>query len=131
MSGKLSPKIKRNRSNGDSIFKIEEFKMAFNIANRVYFDIKPNNKEDIIIMLGVLWSDDFDPNSSLKSNRGSVWVKTLTLISNDKRGNDETNTYIISLEHKGCDHDDIEETIVNKLIEVETNDFYSSASKKR
>ena len=57
--------------------------------------------------------------------------KTLTLISDDKKCNDETNTYIISLGYKGCDHDKIEEINVNELTEVENNYFYSSALKKR
>ena len=115
MSGKSPPKIKRNPRNGDSVFKIEESIMALYIANRVYVDMNPKNNEDIIIILGILWSDDFDPNSSLKSNRGSAWVKTLTLISDDKKCNDETNTYTISLGHKGYDHDKIEQKIVSEL----------------
>ena len=25
------------------------------------------------------WSDDFDPNDSVKNNRGSIWLKTVTI----------------------------------------------------
>ena len=113
MSGKLPPKIERNQANGDSVFKIEESIMALDIADRIYMDMNSTNKEDIITILEILWSDDFYPNSSLKSNRESAWVKTLTLISDDKKCNDETNTYIISLEHKGSNHDKIERKIVS------------------
>ena len=60
--------------------------------------------------------------------------KTLTLISDDKGGDDEINTYIVSLGHKGCDHNKIEQKIVrelNELAEVENNYFDSSALKKK
>ena len=30
-------------------------------------------KEDIIVLLAVSWSDDFDPKSSIKANRGA-WM---------------------------------------------------------
>ena len=134
MSGKLPPKIKRNPTNGDSMFNIEESVMAIDIADRIYMEMNSTNKEDIIIMLGILWSDDFDPNSSLKSDRGLPWVITLTLISDDKKCNDETNTYIISLGHIGCDRYNIEQKIVSELKEltkVDNNYFYSSALKKK
>ena len=33
-----------------------------------------------------IWSDDFDPNKSIKGNRQSVWIKTLTIFTMDSNG---------------------------------------------
>ena len=56
-----------------------------NIAKQVLsraIKSNPNVKqEDILVILGLQWSDDFEPNGSRKSNRGSVWIKTVTFIS--------------------------------------------------
>ena len=49
-------------------------------------------------MTGVSWSDDFEPNSMSKANRGSVWIKTLTFISNN----------LYSIASKNENHDEIE-----------------------
>ena len=34
-----------------------------------------NDLENVLIMTGVQWSDDFEPNSLSKSLRGGVWIK--------------------------------------------------------
>ena len=41
---------------------------------------------ELIIILRIQWSDDYDPNSAIKSNRGSIWVETVTFISEDFGG---------------------------------------------
>jgi hypothetical protein len=46
----------------------------------------------LIVVLVVLWSDDFEPNKSIKSNRGSVWIKTATFIVKGQTGT--SHTYI-------------------------------------
>ena len=54
-----------------------------------------------------LWSDDFEPNTSVKSNRGSVWIKTHTFVILDSIRNDITNTQTIAIGHKGYNHNSV------------------------
>ena len=69
-----------------------------------------NNKvpqDDLTIILAIQWSDDFETNTSVKSNRGSVWIKTLTFVSLDSNCNNITNTYPIAIGHKGDNHNSV------------------------
>lgn len=66
-----------------------------------------------IVLLCVLWSDDFEINYSQKSNRGSCWMKTMTFLANDGK-QDLRHTYPLAVGHKGINHD-----LVNKYIEDE------------
>ena len=83
-----------------------------------------SNNDELIIMLGIQWSDDCDPNSSIKCNWGSIWVKTVTFISEDFGNNDHSDTYPISLSYKGKDHDVIERQYMNELNELEFRSSY-------
>ena len=87
--------------------------MAISIANNVRMGMKQDNG-DYLIILGILWSDDFDPNSSLKANRGSAWIKTLTFVTDDNNKNNVTNTYVLSIGNKNENYDNIEHEIVKK-----------------
>jgi len=75
-------------------------------------------KEDILVVLGMQWSDDFEPNGSSKSNRGSVWMKTLTFVSDTKTKNDIINTYPLSIGLKGASHDCVEEKFIMECKEL-------------
>lgn len=60
---------------------ITDSKMARAAAQRGY-DINSNvDRDDVIILLALQWNDAFDPNSSIKSNWGAVWIKNVTFIS--------------------------------------------------
>ena len=90
------------------------------------------NPNEILVILGLLWSNDFDPNISIKSNRGSVWIKTLTFVAENTHINDERYTYPISIGLKSNDHEKIERMFVNELNELSTginNEFDSTAIK--
>ena len=41
---------------------------------------------DVIVLFLKFWSDDFDPNNSIKSNRQSVWIQTVTIFAMTKEG---------------------------------------------
>jgi hypothetical protein len=64
------------------------------------------------------WSDDFEPNSQAKSNRGSAWVCTITFCL--PPGCTRPATYVVALGDKDLDHS-IVETEFNK----EYNDLTS------
>ena len=57
-------------------------------------EIDPNN---IMVILGVRWIDDFEPNGSSKPNRGSVWNKTVIFRSDSTSKNELSDTYPISI----------------------------------
>lgn len=63
------------------------------------------------------WSDDFEPNYSTKSNRGSVWIKTVTISAPPQLLNAGSHTYVIALGPKSSSHDEIERKF---QLELET-----------
>ena len=74
--------------------------------------------ENLIVLMGITWSDDFDPNSSIKANRGAVWIRTVTLISESFSDNRLEDTYTISIGLKNKCHDTIERKFVTELEEI-------------
>jgi hypothetical protein len=77
--------------------------------NRMWSNNVESKKGDNIIVLFLkLWSDDFDPNTSVKSNRQSVWVKTVSIFARLKNGNKVTYTYPIATSPKGDNHDEVD-----------------------
>ena len=62
------------------------------IAQQVYNRARANNNRmhpsDLIVLLCVKWSDDFVPKGSSKSNRGSVWLKTVAFVSDSHSKNE-------------------------------------------
>ena len=86
-----------------------------------------------MIITAVQWSDDFDPNSFCKNNRGSVWIKTLTFFSSDYDSNKIENTYPLSIGLKKDNHDIIEQAMIKELFDLKSgkdNIFYSKALNK-
>ena len=79
----------------------------------------PNvNRNDIVVLVGVYWSDDFELNTSVKTNRASVWLKTLKFLSETYLFNDIKNTYPISMGLKSISHNLIESLYVKELSEI-------------
>ena len=70
---------------------------------------------DVIVLFLKLWSDDFDPNSSIKSNRQSVWVKTVTIFAMTRDGSKVTATYPVATAKKGVDHTEVEHLFGKEL----------------
>ena len=121
---KLLPKTKRF---------ITDSKIAHDIARRGYAVNKDIARNDVIILLGLQWSDAFDPNSSTKSNRGAVWIKTVTFVSDRFENNNIHDTFPIAIGLKSNNHDAIERRFVEELLELGSginNTFYSSIRKR-
>lgn len=80
--------------------------------------------KQIVIIFFKIWSDDFDPNNSVKSNRQSVWVKTLiSIFARLIDGTKVTYTYPISTAPKGVCHDEVDIQIYNELQSLRTGCF--------
>ena len=75
-------------------------------------------KDNLLALMGIIWSDDFDPNLSIKANRGAVWIGTVTFISELFADNTLEDTYNISIGLKNQYHDVIERKFVTELEEL-------------
>ena len=84
---------KVSQSNEDRISNISDSKLSKDAYKRACITNPDVPKEDLIVLLAVSWSDDFDPNSSIKANRGAVWIKTVTFISESFSENKIEDTY--------------------------------------
>ena len=90
--------------------------------------------DNLIVLMGISWSDDFDPNSSIKANRGAVWIRTVTFISQSFSDNTLEDTYTISIGLKNKCHDAIEREFVKELEQLKNgknNQFFFNETKTR
>jgi hypothetical protein len=74
------------------------------------------------------WSDAFEPNTSNKGNRLSVWIKTITISRPcSLGGNDITNTFPIAIGPKNGSKDAVEKAIMEdlKLLSLDHVDNYT------
>jgi hypothetical protein len=77
------------------------------------------------------WSDDFEPNTSLtKSNRGGVWVKTITIGPPGSRSHQLTYTYPIAMGSKNISHEEAEVAIQEDLLKLARPEGMVMYSKK-
>jgi hypothetical protein len=79
----------------------------------------------IVPIFITLWSDDFDPNRSIKANRQSVWIKTCTLFFRSKDGKYIERTYPVSMSKKGQNHETVEYHIKEELGLLNSGNFVS------
>ena len=74
-----------------------ESRVCQDIYRRAYDKNPFVPKEDLIVFMGLSWSDNFSPNSSINENRGAAWVNKLTLVSTTFSHNIVEDTYPISI----------------------------------
>ena len=78
------------------------------------------------------WSDDFEPNK-MKSNRNSIWIKTVTISPvNGMKKDSHHNTYPISLGPKNSSHESVEVRFKEDLKQLRngsTRMFYNGITK--
>jgi hypothetical protein len=63
------------------------------------------------------WSDAFEPSSCTKNNRGSCWIKTVTISPTVLELHNMTYTYPIAIGKDGDDHSTVEQLFANELQE--------------
>ena len=61
------------------------------------------------------WSDDFDPNKSIKANRQSIWIKTATIFTMSDKGDKIKITYPVSMALKKESHKCVEQKFRNDI----------------
>jgi hypothetical protein len=62
------------------------------------------------------WSDDADPNSSIKSNRGSFWFKSVTISPTKRMIHSMSHTYPLAMGHKNANHDLVGQWLKDDLL---------------
>ena len=106
---------KKSDYNINVIHNISDSKICKEVYERAYIMNPTTPKEDIVVLMGISWSDDFEPNSSIKANKGGVWIRTVTFISETFCDNKLEDTYTISIGLKQNNHDVIEEKFLSEL----------------
>ena len=105
-----------------------QFQNLYENARRLY-------STPVIALWGVEWSDDFEPNSQAKQNRGSAWVKTVTIATPHARIHSTDNTYVIAIGRKGTSHEEVERLFANELKTLvgnsDANMFYCGKIKRQ
>ena len=84
------------------------------------YDEQSQDKKEVVHVAIVEWSDDFEGNNSIKSDRSSIWIKTVTMIC--EKGKDSADgTYIVALGEKSANHEPVEAAFATTLMELSDN----------
>ena len=115
------------------VTKISESQRAIEIYQN-FLQRFPDDSSAISIWINE-WSDDMDPMDSIKSNRNSVWIKTITVSPpHGKREKLHLYTYPIAIGLKKSCHEEVEEKFAADLKLLckgtELGLFYSAAHGK-
>jgi hypothetical protein len=76
------------------------------------------------------WSDDADPNSSIKSNRGSFWFKSLTISPTKTMIHSMSHTYPLAMGHKNANHDLVGQCLIDDLATLGSDQGVPMYSKR-
>jgi hypothetical protein len=114
-----------NRSDADKLPQFPVTSISSTTMCRQLFDINQYN-QPILADFNVWifeWSDDFEPNSSLtKSNRGGVWVKTITIGPPGTHDHLMAYTYPIAMGPKNASHEEAEIVIRENLLRLSSHE---------
>jgi len=89
--------------------------------------------DDVMVLYLVEWSDGFEPSLSVKSNRGSCWLKTVTISPPPHLIHSCCNTYPIALGMDGESHEEVERLFAEELRSFKAgknNIFYHGGLKR-
>jgi hypothetical protein len=101
----ISIDIIENVSSSDTVRTLSESLRAKTIANNCQNICLTNN---MLCLYVVEWSDECEPSYSIKSIRGSVWLKTITISPPHNKLHCMTNTYPIAVGPHDVDHEEVE-----------------------
>ena len=118
-------------SNNDlHLFRSNRIKSIIKKAkNRIIIDNVRNSSTPMLVLFITVWSDDFDPNKSIKNNRQSVWIKTITIFTMSKFGEKKKITYPVCLAFKGSNHDSVDLQHSLELSSLTSGELLSMYSK--
>ena len=110
----ISVELIENCSSSEKVCTLSESLRAKTIAKNCQNISLTNNT---LCLYVVEWSDAFEPSSSIKSNRGSVWLKTITISPPHNKLHCMTNTYPIAIGPHDVDHEDVEQLFAQELLQ--------------
>lgn len=93
---------------------------AFELSNKLS---SCDQDEDVQKLLISIWSDGCDPNSRNKSNRGSLHITTVSVLSDIDR-NCENNTFVVAIGREGGDHSFVRELLYKDIKKLEKTHSY-------
>ena len=76
------------------------------------------------------WSDDADPNNSIKNNRGSLWFKSVTISPTRDMIHSMSHTYPLALGHKNADHEHVGRLLREDLLSLGAREGVPMYSKR-
>jgi hypothetical protein len=115
-------------SNDMHIFKTSRVKEIINKA-KTRLATSSTPQIPIIPLFITFWSDDFDPNKSIKSNRQSVWIKTITIFTIDMEGKKRSSTYPLTLALKGTKHEIVEYYYMRQVLSLKEGELINMYSR--
>jgi hypothetical protein len=101
-------------------------------AKQIFLNVKEDHLRKLVLYLNEQ-SDTFEPSKSSKSNRGSCWIKSVTVGGPTWTSNGTKYTYPIAVGSDGGSHDEVEARFVFELNQFKTGRevlFYHGAIKK-
>lgn len=75
-----------------------------------------------------IWSDGCDPNARNKTNRGSMHITTVSILS-DVHRNSEQNTFVVSIGREGGNHSEVRKLIYEELNTLGKMHYYFDGKK--
>ncbi len=91
------------------------------LAKEIFASAVLRDGEPIELVLHLVeWQDDFEPNYSIKGNRGSVWVKVVTISPPSIAMHSGTNTYVIACGPKESSHEEVEKLFKAELASLKS-----------
>ena len=88
---------------------------------------------EVLTLYVTEWSDGFEPSLSIKGNRGSCWIKTVTIAPPPNKLHSLSHTYPIALGLESDDHEEVEQKFAEELMQFSSDkamDFYHGALKR-
>ena len=100
---------------GDRVRYITESPAAQNVLSN---GKKKHNMGAVYCTYFLEWYDDLEPNSSIKSNRGGVWIKTITFGAPKEFKNSLHYTYVVGCGPKEVDHEAVESAFLKDVLSL-------------
>lgn len=109
----------------DTVNHLSESRRAQEIANL-------KRTRECLISYLTIWSDDVEPNRT-KSNRGSIWLLTVTIATRLENSHSMAHTYPLAIARKNEDHQPVIRKLVEETGQLRYGDmpFYIGKKKRR
>lgn len=103
-------------------------------AQRILENCKAmHGDKEVLCLYLTEWSDGFEPSMSCKGNRGSCWIKSITISPPHEMLHALSHTYPIAVGLNGESHEEVERFFSKTLIELKSginNVFYHAGMRR-